>query len=96
MSRLISVDELIDYLGFENTDEEREENVGEIITLEDIDKIPTAYDLDKVLERLERLKRTNEVNQCYATATGFRQAIEIVKAGIAKAVEAESVEEADE
>lgn len=45
MSRLISVDELMDYLGFENTDEEREENVGEIITLEDIDKIPTAYAL---------------------------------------------------
>lgn len=82
MSRLISVDELMDHLGFENTDEEREENVGEIITLEDIDKIPTAYDPDEVLEQLEALKRANEVNQCYATAMGFQQAIEIVKAGI--------------
>lgn len=97
MSRLISVDELINYLGFENTDEEIEDNVGEIITLDNIDAIPTAYDLDKVLERLERLKRTNEVNQCYATAMGFRQAIEIVKDGIIKYDdEPESAEEAGE
>lgn len=62
-----------------------------------IEEQPTAYDLDPVLERLERLKRTNEVNQCYATAMGFRQAIEIVKDGIIKYdEEAESAEEADE
>lgn len=46
-----------------------------------IEEQPTAYDLDAVLEQLERLKRTNEVNQNYATAMGFRQAIEIVTAG---------------
>lgn len=62
-----------------------------------IEEQPTAYDLDTVLERLERLKRTNEVNQCYATAMGFRQAIEIVNDGIIKYdEEAESAEEADE
>lgn len=38
MGRLIDEDELISILGFENTQEEREENVGEIITLEDIYK----------------------------------------------------------
>ena len=46
-----------------------------------IKEMPVSYDLDAVLEQLERLKRTNEVNQNYATAMGFRQAIEIVKAG---------------
>ena len=53
MSRLIDADALIDYLGFGNTEDEREENVGEIVTLEDFDNQPTAFDLDKVEERLE-------------------------------------------
>ena len=53
MSRLIDADALIDYLGFGNTEEEREENVGEIVTLEDFDEQPTAFDADKVVERLE-------------------------------------------
>lgn len=53
MSRLIDADALIDYLGFGNTEEEREENVGEIVTLEDFDNQPTAFDVDKVAERLE-------------------------------------------
>lgn len=33
---MIDVDELISYLGFENTDEEREENVGEIMEIRPI------------------------------------------------------------
>ena len=53
MSRLIDADALIDYLGFGNTEEEREENVGEIVTLEDFHNQPTAFDVDKVEERLE-------------------------------------------
>ena len=52
MSRLIDADALIDYLGFGNTEEEREENVGEIVTLEDFDNQPTAFDVDKVVESL--------------------------------------------
>ena len=51
MSRLINVDALIDYLGFGNTEEEREESVGEIFTLQDFDEQPTAFDADKVVER---------------------------------------------
>ena len=47
--RLIDVDALIDYLGFDNTEEEREENVGEIVTLEDFDRQPTAFNVDKVV-----------------------------------------------
>lgn len=53
MSRLIDADALIDYLGFGNTEEEREENVGEIVTLEDFDNQPTAFDADKVIEQIE-------------------------------------------
>lgn len=54
MSRLIREEDLLYCLGFENTEEEREENVGEIITLEMIDRIPTAIDLDRVIGRLHR------------------------------------------
>lgn len=56
MSRLIDVDALIDYLGFDNTEEEREKNIGEIVTLDDFDKQPTAFDVDKVVEQLKALK----------------------------------------
>lgn len=32
----------IEYLGFENTIQERKENIGEIVTLEDFDRQPIA------------------------------------------------------
>lgn len=86
MGRLIDADELISILGFKNTQEERDENVGKIIfiTLEGIDRIPTAYDPDKVVKQLE--ERSEEYN------SGVRlhgkqekmltdDAIEIVKGG---------------
>lgn len=53
-------DELTDIFGFENTQEEQDENVGEIITFDDIDRIPTAYDIDKVVEQLEKLKKAEQ------------------------------------
>lgn len=94
MGRLIDTDDLIMYLGFNNTEEEREENVGEIITLEMIDRIPTAYDLDGVLEKLEKemqlaereKERTVKENLCqFDTAKGYANGItsvfEIVKGG---------------
>ena len=95
MGRLIDEDELISILGFENTQEEREENVGEIITLEDIDRIPTAYDPDKVVKQLEEarqiraLAKTESIaGMCGASANyycgaecAYERAIEIVKGG---------------
>ena len=92
MGRLIDTDELIDILGFEDTQEERDENVGEIITLEDIDRIPTAYDPDKVVAQLEEVEKimTSPVNkdcfgeECRAsdcTVCLISKAIEIVKGG---------------
>lgn len=92
MSRLIDADTLIDYLGFDNTEEEREENVGEIVTLEDFDNQPTAFDVDKVLDQLEEVKKimTSPVTKdCFAeecrasdcTVCLISKAIEIVKGG---------------
>lgn len=37
MKKYIDADKFISYLGFENTEEERDENVGEIVTLQDFD-----------------------------------------------------------
>ena len=92
MSRLIDADALIDYLGFGNTEEEREENVGEIVTLEDLDNQPTAFDVDKVVEQLEEVEKimTSPVTEdCFGeecrasdcTICLIRKAIEIVKGG---------------
>ena len=92
MGRLIDADELISILGFENTQEERDENVGEIITLEDIDRIPTAYDPDKVVKQLEKLKSLVPVNRVLddivndkpkelGMLIAYRKAIEIVEGG---------------
>ena len=64
MSRLIDADALIDYLGFGNTEEEREENVGEIVTLEDFDNHPTAFDVDKVMEQIEHRRSNFDCKLC--------------------------------
>lgn len=83
MGRMIDTDELIDILGFEDTQEERDENVGEIITLEDIDRIPTAYDPDKVVEQLKDrsiLSRPVGWTRAYEIIT-LKDAVEIVKGG---------------
>ena len=56
MGRLIDEDMLMERLGFLNTPQEREENAGQIITLEDFDSIPTAYDVDSVVMELQALK----------------------------------------
>lgn len=82
MGKLIDADELISILGFENTQEERDENVGEIITFEEVDRIPTAYDPDKVVEQLEELrKECEDPLQDYDPNYFIDKAIEIVKGG---------------
>lgn len=44
--RLIDVNSLLDRIGLEDNDSNREENVGEIITLEDFDFTPTIIPAD--------------------------------------------------
>lgn len=53
--RLIDADEFIEYLGLDE-ENAREENLGEIVTLEDFDRQETAFDLKNVIERLKELK----------------------------------------
>ena len=50
--RLIDADAFIEYLGLD-VENVREDNVGEIVTLEDFDRQPTAFDKEKVIEELE-------------------------------------------
>lgn len=44
--RLIDVNNLLDRIGLEDNDSNREDNVGEIITLEDFDFTPTIIPAD--------------------------------------------------
>ena len=46
-----------------------------------VDEIPTAYDVQGVVEQLENLKQHENENHAYATVWGIQQSIEIVKGG---------------
>ena len=54
--RIIDTDLLMENLGFMDTEEEREGNIGQIITWEDVDRLPTVFDVEKVIEELEDLR----------------------------------------
>ena len=53
--RLIDADLLMENLGFMDTEEEREDDIGQIIIWEDVDRLPTVFDMEKVIEELEDL-----------------------------------------
>lgn len=91
--RLIDADAFIEDLGLDG-ENAREDNIGEIVTLEDFDRQETAYDMEKVLERLqteltladEEKKRCIKENSLqFDMAKGYAQgiavAIKIVKSG---------------
>ena len=71
---MIDADVFIEYLGL-NAENSREENLGEIVTLEDFDAQPTAYDVDKVVEQLE-----DYLFEKYCVE-GYTKIEEIVKGG---------------
>ena len=79
--RLIDADAFIEYLGLD-TEEAREENIGEIVTLEDFDRQPTAYDVEKVVAELEE-EKTMAYDKCDGGSSykAYSQAIEIVRKG---------------
>ena len=92
--KLIDADLLMENLGFMDTEEEREENVGQIITWEDVDRMPTAFDAEKVVKLLEeelkladdekaRCIKENPIqfDSAKGYAHGIAVAIEIVKQG---------------
>lgn len=62
--RLIDADEFISYLGL-NCENSREDNIGEIVTLEDFDRQPTAYDVDKVIEKIQNSPTDEDGITCY-------------------------------
>lgn len=66
--RLIDADAFIEYLGL-NEENAKEENIGEIVTIEDFDRQPTAYDVDKVVERMEM--ESQNIELIYQTDQGF-------------------------
>ena len=78
---LISRKAFMEYLGLEDTKENREENVGEIATLEDFDRQPTAFDKEKVLEDLEALAEMESRNMNDEAAMAYTHAIGIVEKG---------------
>lgn len=62
--RLIDADEFIHYLGLD-CEKSREDNIGEIVTLEDFDRQPTAYDVDKVVENIRNSPTDEDGIICY-------------------------------
>ncbi len=85
---LISRKAFMEYLGLEDTEENRKENVGEIVTLEDFDRQATAFDKEKVIEKLKRLEKDtfdyyNRYNneRAFGESSAFRLAIDIVEKG---------------
>ena len=50
--RLIDADTFIEYLGLDK-ENAREENLGEIVSLEDFDRQKTAYNVEKVIKKLQ-------------------------------------------
>ncbi len=87
--RLIDADAFIEYLGLD-VENAREINLGEVVSLEDFDRQPTAYDLAKVKEQLEEKAKSYDDPAssdskfrkfCRGIATGFRYAMKIVEGG---------------
>ena len=76
--RLIDADAFIEYLGLD-VEGSRKNNLGAIVTLEDFDRQPSAYNVDRVMEQFE-------VNSMYAQGEVaplvlLDDAIKIVKSG---------------
>lgn len=86
--RLIDADAFIEYLGLD-VENAREDNVGEIVTLEDFDRQPTAFDKEKVIDDLENLKNNlidcndlcGECLEIECDQCALKKAIEIVEKG---------------
>ena len=85
---LISRKAFMEYLGLEDTEENREENVGEIVTLEDFDRQPTAFDKKKVIEELKNKAEDSrkywsefDDEDAFGEMNAYKNAIEIVEKG---------------
>ena len=91
--RLIDAEAFIEYLGLD-VKNAREDNIGEIVTLEDFDRQPTVFAKEEVIKELreelnlsdaekERCARENplQFDSAKGYANGIANAIEIVEKG---------------
>ena len=92
--RLIDADAFIEYLGLD-AENAREDNVGEIVTLEDFDRQPTVFDKEKVIEELKSWEKAshdagiqstyaeldNKASGYYQESRAYHRAIKIVEKG---------------
>ena len=72
--RLIDADDFIEYLGLD-AENAREDNIGEIVTLEDFDIQATAFDKKKVIEEILN------VSHGYYNVETENEIVEIVEKG---------------
>ena len=72
--RLIDADDFIEYLGLD-AENAREDNIGEIVTLEDFDRQATAFDKGKVIEEILN------VSHGYYNMETENEIVEIVEKG---------------
>lgn len=78
MSDLISRQSVIDVL--KETGIIQDNDLGHLV-VDEISKIPTAYDVDKVVAKLEKKRDKLSEEGCCLSAKQINDAIEIVKTG---------------
>ena len=78
--RLIDADDFIEYLGLD-VKNAREDNIGEIVTLEDFDRQPTVFAKEKVIEELKQISKALLMAENFNGAACIDKAIEIVEKG---------------
>jgi hypothetical protein len=84
MSKLIYVSDLLYEICLDDTEENREENVGEIVTLEDIDRVPSAGEklvcrlMERINDRAIKVS-TAKLPHTYLTAVGTKELAKILR-----------------
>lgn len=85
--RLIDADDFIEYLGLD-AENAREDNIGEIVTLEDFDRQPTVFVKEKVIEELKAKAEDSrkywiefDDEDAFVERNAYARAIEIVEKG---------------
>lgn len=78
--RLIDAEAFIESLGLD-MENAREDNIGEIVTLEDFDRQPTVFDKEKVIEELKKNSKAFLMAENFNGAACIDKAIEVIEKG---------------
>lgn len=78
--RLIDAEAFIESLGLD-VENAREDNIGEIVTLEDFDRQPTVFDKEKVIEELKKISKAFLMAENFNGAACIDKAIEVIEKG---------------